>query len=184
MQCVQIVRDDTDCIHDLNTEICSAYLREDGTPRDFSDHEGREAMKANIQENTDILLTAINDFTTFKNELQKSIPEKVEANLSQKHEALLEKFYKQRIYYILLLVFSIAFGTCFTVLFWFRNSQLGDKVKEVEQQKKDYQEFVNWGHYMKEKNPNSWKKWESGEVKYTPAPISSRKNNQVPQTGS
>ena len=45
-----------------------------------------------------------------------------------------------------------------------------DKVKEVEQQKKDYQEFVNWGHYMKEKNPNSWKKWESGEVKYTPAP--------------
>jgi len=37
-------------------------------------------------------------------------------------------------------------------------------------QKKYYQEFVNWGHYMKEKNPNSWKKWESGEVKYTPAP--------------
>ncbi len=170
VQCVQIVRDDTDRIHDLNTEICSAYLREDGTPRDFSDHEGREAMKANIQENTDILLTAINDFTTFKNELLKSIPEKVEANLSQKHEALLEKFYKQRIYYILSLVFSIAFGTCFTVLFWFRNSQLGDKVKEVEQQKKDCQEFVNWGHYMKEKNPNSWKKWESGEVKYTPAP--------------
>ena len=94
----------------------------------------------------------------------------MEANLSQKHEALLEKFYKQRIYYILLLVFSIAFGTCFTVLFWFRNAQLGDKVKEVEQKKKDYQEFVNWGHYMKEKNPNSWKKWESGEVKYTPAP--------------
>ena len=54
-------------------------------------------MKANIQENTDILLTAINDFTAFKNELLKSIPEKVEANLSQKHEALLEKFYKQRI---------------------------------------------------------------------------------------
>ena len=147
-----------------------AYLREDGTPRDFSDHEGREAMKANIQENTDILLTAINDFTAFKNELLKSIPEKVEANLSQKHEALLEKFYKQRIYYILSLVFSIAFGTCFTVLFCFRNAQLGDKVKEVEQQKKDYQEFMNWGHYMKEKNPNSWKKWESGEVKYTPAP--------------
>ena len=139
-------------------EICSAYLRENGTPRDFSDHEGREAMKANIQENTDILLTAINDFTAFKNELLKSIPEKVEANLSQKHEALLEKFYKQRIYYILSLVFSIAFGTCFTVLFWFRNAQLGDKVKEVEQQKKDYQKFVNWGHYMKEKNPNSWKK--------------------------
>ena len=147
-----------------------AYLREDGTPRDFSDHEGREAMKANIQENTDILLTAINDFTAFKNELLKSIPEKVEANLSQKHEALLEKFYKQRIYYILSLVFSIAFGTCFTVLFCFRNAQLGDKVKEVEQQKKDYQKFVNWGHYMKEKNPNSWRKWESGEVKYTPAP--------------
>ena len=57
-----------------------------------------------------------------------------------------------------------------TVLFWFRNAQLGDKVKEVEQQKKDYQEFVNWGNYMKEKNPNTWKKWESGEVKYTPAP--------------
>ena len=151
-------------------EICSAYLREDGTPRDFSDHEGREAMKANIQENTEILLTAINDFTAFKNELLKSIPEKVEANLSQKHEALLEKFYKQRIYYILSLVFSIAFGTCFTVLFCFRNAQLGDKVKEVEQQKKDYQKFVNWGHYMKEKNPNSWRKWESGEVKYTPAP--------------
>ena len=75
-------------------------------------------MKANIQENTDILLTAINDFITFKNELLKSIPEKVEANLSQKHEALLEKFYKYRIYNILSLVFSIAFGTCFTVLFW------------------------------------------------------------------
>ena len=44
------------------------------------------------------------------------------------------------------------------------------KVKEVELQKKDYQEFVNWGDYMKEKNPNSWHKWESGEVKYTPAP--------------
>lgn len=72
---------------------------------------------------------------------------------------------------ILSLVFSIAFGTCFTVLFWFRNAQLGDKVKEVEQQKKDYQEFVNRGHYKKEKNPNSWKKWESGEVKYTPAPV-------------
>ena len=115
-------------------------------------------MKANIQENTDILLTAINGFTAFKNELLKSIPEKVEANLSQKHEALLEKFYKYRIYNILSLVFSIAFGTCFTVLFWFRNAQLGDKVKEVEQQKKDYQEFVNWGNYMKEKNPDSWKK--------------------------
>ena len=127
-------------------------------------------MKANIQENTDILLTAINDFTAFKNELLKNIPEKVEANLSQKHEALLEKFYKYRNYYILSLVFSIAFGTCFTVLFWFRNVQLGDEVKEVELQKKDYQEFVNWGHYMKEKNPNTWKKWESGEVKYTPAP--------------
>ena len=49
-------------------------------------------------------------------------------------------------------------------------TRLCDKVKEVEQQKKDYQEFVNWGHYMKEKNPNSWKKWENGEVKYTPAP--------------
>jgi len=36
--------------------------------------------------------------------------------------------------------------------------------------KKDYQEVVNWGHYMKEKNPNSWKKWESGEINYTPAP--------------
>ncbi|WP_288152462.1 hypothetical protein [uncultured Prevotella sp.] len=69
-------------------------------------------MKANIQENTDILLTAINGFTAFKNELLKSIPEKVEANLPQKHEALLEKFYKYRIYYILSLVFSIAFGTC------------------------------------------------------------------------
>ena len=65
-------------------------------------------MKANIQENTDILLTAINDFTAFKNELLKSIPEKVEANLPQKHEALLEKFYKQRIYYILSLVFSVS----------------------------------------------------------------------------
>lgn len=170
MQCAQIVREDTDRIHDLNTEICSAYLCEDGTPRDFADRAGREAMTASVLNNTDVLLTAINDFTAFKDELLKSIPEKVEANLSKKHEALLEKFYKHRIYYILSLVFSIAFGTCFTVLFWFRNAQLGDKVKEVEQQKKDYQEFVNWGHYMKEKNPNSWQKWESGEVKYTPAP--------------
>ena len=153
-----------------DSEICSAYLCEDGTPRDFADRAGREAMTASVLNNTDVLLTAINDFTAFKDELLKSIPEKVEANLSQKHEALLEKFYKHRIYYILSLVFSIAFGTCFTVLFWFRNVQLGDKVKEVEQQKKDYQEFVNWGHYMKEKNPNSWKKWESGEIKYTPVP--------------
>ena len=74
---------------------------------------------------TDILLTAINGFTAFKNELLKSIPEKVEANLSQKHEALLEKFYKYRIYYILSLVFSIAFGTCFTVLFWLTGAGKG-----------------------------------------------------------
>ncbi len=95
-------------------------------------------MTASVLSNTDVLLTAINDFTVFKNELLKSIPKKVEANLSQKHETLLEKFCKHRIYYILSLVFSIAFGTCFTVLFWFRNAQLGDKVKEVEQQKKGY----------------------------------------------
>ena len=82
-------------------------------------------MKANIQENTDILLTAINGFTAFKNELLKSIPEKVEANLPQKHEALLEKFYKHRIYYILSLVFSFAFGTCFTVLFWLAGAGKG-----------------------------------------------------------
>ena len=100
-------------------------------------------MTASVLSNTDVLLTAINDFTAFKNELLKSIPE---------------------------LVFSIAFGTCFTVLFWFRNAQLGTRVKEVEQQKKDYQKFVNWRHYMKEKNPNSWKKWECGEIKYSPAP--------------
>lgn len=55
-------------------------------------------MTASVLSNTDVLLTAINDFTAFKNELLKSIPEKVEANLSQKHEALLEKFYKHRIY--------------------------------------------------------------------------------------
>ena len=168
--CAQIVREDTNRIHALNMEICSAYLCEDGTPRDFADHAGREAMTASVLNNTDVLLTAINDFTAFKNELLKSIPEKVEANLSKKHETLLEKFYKQRIYYILSLVFSIAFGTCFTVLFWFRNAQLGDKVKEMEQQKKDYQEFVNWGHFMKERNPKTWKKWENGEIKYTPAP--------------
>ena len=74
-------------------------------------------MTASVLSNTDVLLTAIHDFTAFKNELLKSIPEKVEANLSEKHEALLEKFYKHRIYYSLSLVFSIAFGTYFTILF-------------------------------------------------------------------
>jgi len=100
-------------------------------------------MKANIQENTDILLTAINDFTTFKNELLKSIPEKVEANLSQKHEALLEKFYKYRIYYIFSLVFSIAFGTCFTVLFWFRNAQLDDSHSAGAHAKLSYKDMFS-----------------------------------------
>ena len=100
-----------------DSEICSAYLCEDGTLRDFADRAGREAMTASVLSNTDVLLTAINDFTAFKNELLKIIPEKVEANLSEKHEALLEKFYKHRIYYILSLVFSIAFGTYFTILF-------------------------------------------------------------------
>jgi hypothetical protein len=82
-------------------------------------------MTASVLSNTDVLLTAINDFTAFKNELLKSIPEKVEANLPQKHEALLEKFYKHRIYYILSLVFSFAFGTCFTVLFWLAGAGKG-----------------------------------------------------------
>lgn len=38
----------------------------------------------------------------------------------------------------------------------------------MELQKKDYQEFVNRGRYMKETNPNTWKKWENGEIKYVP----------------
>ena len=41
-------------------------------------------MTASVLSNTDVLLTAINDFTAFKKELLKSNPEKVEANLSQK----------------------------------------------------------------------------------------------------
>jgi hypothetical protein len=56
------------------------------------------------------------------------------------------------------------------VLFFVHNMQLGDKVKEMEQQKKACQEFVNWGRYMKETNPNTWQKWESGKIKYVPDP--------------
>jgi hypothetical protein len=166
--CVQMIHEDTNRIHDLNTEICSAYLREDGTPRDFADCKGREEMTASIRSNTKTLLVAFHSFSKFKEELLKSIPNEVTANLSEKHEKLLGKFYKHRIYYILSLGFSIAFGVSFMVLFFVRNAQLSEKEKEVELQKKDYQEFVNWGRYMKETNPNTWKKWENGEIKYVP----------------
>lgn len=163
---VQSIREDTERIHDLNTEVCSAYLMEDGTPRDFSDREGRQAMSANISNNTKALEDTKTEFVNFKDELLRKIPDHIDAKLTDEHVKLLEKFYKNRIYYILSLAFAIAIGVAFSILFAAKVILYNDKSEQFEDWKKEKQTYIEFAEYMRDNNPKTWQRWQNGEIEY------------------
>lgn len=162
----QSIREDTEKIRDLNTEVCSAYLMEDGTPRDFSDREGRETMCACIEGNTMVLEDTKKDFVNFKDELLNKIPEHIDAKLTDEHVKLLNGFYRNRGIYLATLIFFVVSSVAFTVLYGVKVAAFNDKSAEFENWKKEKQTYIDFADYMRDNNPKTWKRWQNGEIEY------------------
>ena len=160
-------KENAERMYDLATEICNAYLNEDGTPRDFADREGRNALMDSIKANTRELEKVKKNFTAFKDELLSRIPDHVEARLCDEHAALLDRFYKHRVYYILTLVLLTVSAACLGIGWMMKSNEYTNKAKEYERliQRADRWEKANkdaidFGTYMRKNNPNTFRRWK------------------------
>lgn len=167
---VRLVHEDTDRMHDLNTEICGAYLKEDGTPRDFSDREGRDKMNSNIERNTSKLGEFIAHIPEFFEKLVQKIPESVDAKIPEEQMKVIDCFNRNRALFIGSFVFlTVALGFVMG-LYVSKTDEYEAKLQELNARNERLQEFANWGNFMKETNPKTWAKWENGEIRYTTTP--------------
>lgn len=160
-------KESSDRMFDLSAELCNVYLNEDGTPKDFADREGRKDLMDCIHANTYMLEEFKKDLATWIKKLLSKIPDKVEAFLCDEHTKLLNSFYKNRVYYILTLVLLTVFATCFGIGWLVKANECADKAaeyekrsQEAEQWEKANKDAADFGVYMKEHNPNTFRRWK------------------------
>lgn len=160
-------KENSDRIYDLSAELCNVYLNEDGTPRDFADREGRQALMNSINANTKVLEGLKQNQEDWLEKLLDKIPNRVEAFLNKNHAQLLENFYKYRVYYILTLVLLVIIATTAGIAWLVKANEYSSKAAEYEKRcqeaalwKKANKDAADFGVYMKKNNPNTFRRWK------------------------
>lgn len=173
-ECVEVLKQCARIITDIVQAFCDILLMPDGQIKDISDKEGRNALRQEllaVNKNIEVACKAMKDLPS---RLQKATPSSVAAKLDDGDRKLLEQFVSvSRTRRIIDFVLGAVIGILFIVASY-KNVVADNRKAQLEQWRTEQQDAIDFGRFMVQRNPGTYKYWKSGEWKRDSESSSSR----------
>ena len=157
------ISQDSRAISDYLDSFSSLMVHPDGSLADLSDRGGRKDLNYNIKKNTEAVETMSVKIAETPKKMLEAIPESVKAEFCMADRERFDRLFKRMGRFVdwaipCSVVVGIVIGG-FTILAAMGYSKACDYREKMETQAKEQKETIDFGNYMKEKNPKTLKIW-------------------------
>lgn len=157
------ISQDSRAISDYLDSFSSLMVHPDGSLADLSDRGGRKDLNYNIKKNTEAVETMSVKIAETPKKMLEAIPESVKAEFCMADRERFDRLFKRMGRFVdwaipCSVVVGIVIGG-FTILAAMGYSKACDYREKMETQAKEQKETIDFGNYMKEKNPKTLERW-------------------------
>ncbi len=157
------ISQDSRAISDYLDSFSCLMVHPDGSLADLSDRDGRKDLNDNIKKNTEAVETMSAKIAEAPQKMLETIPESVKAEFCIADRERFDLFFKRMGSFVdwaipCSVVVGIVIGG-FAILAAMGYSKACDYREKMEIQVKEQQEAIDFGNYMKEKNPKTLERW-------------------------